>query len=63
MAVLTQNGLTKAIAGKTMKPSTMTDEQWEELDKKALSTIQLYLATHVLHEGLHATTMATLWLN
>ena len=60
MAVLTQNGLKKALGGKTKKPTTMIDEQWEELDKKALSTIQLCLATHVLREVLDKTTMEEL---
>ena len=48
MTILTQNGLKKALARKKKKPVTMTEEQWEELDEKALSTIQLGLATNVL---------------
>jgi len=48
MAILTQNGLNKALGGKTKKLATMTDEQWKEPDEKSLSTIQLCLATHVL---------------
>ena len=43
MAILTQNGLNKALSSKTKKPATMTDKQWEELDEKTLSTIQLCL--------------------
>ena len=62
MAVLTQNGLKKALSGKTKKPTTMTDEQWEELDEKALSIIQLCMVTHVLHEVLDKTTTVDLWL-
>jgi len=40
----------------------MTDEQREDLDKKALSTIQLCLVPHVLHEILDKTTTVELWL-
>jgi len=50
MVILTQNGSKKALGGKTKKPESMTDEQWEELDEKALSTIQLCLAPHVLRK-------------
>jgi len=39
VAVLTQNGLKKALGGKPKKPATIIDEQQEELDEKALSTI------------------------
>ena len=39
MAVLTQNGLKKAITGIMKKPSTMIDEQREKLEEKALSMI------------------------
>ena len=51
-AVLTQNELKKAIARKKQTSFTMTDEQWEELYEKALSMIQLCLATVVLHDVL-----------
>ena len=57
MAILTQNALKKALGSKTKKPATMTDEQWEELDEKTLSTIQLCLTTHILYEVLDNTTM------
>jgi len=39
--VLTQNRLKKAVGGKTKMPESMTNEPWEDLDQKALSTIQL----------------------
>ena len=48
MAVPIHNGLKKILASKKKKPATISDEQWEELDEKALSTIQLSLAPHVL---------------
>ena len=42
-AILTQHGLKKALDGNSKKPSTMTDEQWDDMDEKALSVIQLCL--------------------
>jgi hypothetical protein len=42
--LLVQQGLQKALACKTNKPTTMTNEEWEYLDAKALSTICLCLA-------------------
>jgi len=52
MAVLTHNKLSKALDSKTKKFKSMTDEQWENLDEKVLSTIQLCLAPHVILEVL-----------
>nr|GEW08837.1 retrovirus-related Pol polyprotein from transposon TNT 1-94 [Tanacetum cinerariifolium] len=40
----------------------MSDEDWLELDKKALATIQLFLTREVLREVIHETTAAGLWL-
>ena len=56
-AVLTQFGVRKAL---TTKPVTMPDDQWDELDQKALSVIQLSLTTNVLREVIHETTTAAL---
>jgi len=39
LAVLTQNGLKKVLASKMTRPTTMTEEQWDEMDEKTLSTI------------------------
>ena len=75
-AVLIQHGLWKVLQGPHTKPSTMTDEQWaehqkkrrgkstdedwEELELKAVSAIQLCLAPHVLREVLDRTTAVEL---
>nr|GEW12052.1 retrovirus-related Pol polyprotein from transposon TNT 1-94 [Tanacetum cinerariifolium] len=40
----------------------MSDEDWLELDEKALATIQLFLTREVLREVIHETTAASLWL-
>jgi len=37
LVVLTQNGLKKVLAGKMTRPTTMMEEQWDEMDEKALS--------------------------
>eukprot|EP00253_Pinus_taeda_P018705 PITA_18705 len=44
---LYQKDLYLPLSGKTKKPMTMTDEEWNLLDRKALETIWLCLATSV----------------
>jgi len=61
-AVLTQNRLKKALDGKSKKPASMTDDHWDELDEKVLSSIQLCLSKEVLREVVNETTAAGLWL-
>jgi hypothetical protein len=46
--LLVQQGLSKALVGKSKKPTAMTEWEWEDLDVKALSTIRLCLADKVL---------------
>ena len=48
IAILTQNGLKKPLLGKAKKPTAMSDEEWEDLDDKALSAIQLSFSNDVL---------------
>lgn len=60
--VLTQSGLKREIDGKQKKSCTMTDEQWQELDDKALFTIQICLTKEVLREVIHEETTAGLWV-
>lgn len=59
--VLTQSGLKKALDSKLKKTSNMTDEQWEELDEKALSALQLCLSKDVLREVIHKTSVLSLY--
>ncbi|GJU91165.1 retrovirus-related pol polyprotein from transposon TNT 1-94 [Tanacetum coccineum] len=61
-AVLTHHGYKKALRGLAHKPQGMSDEDWLELDEKALATIQLFLTREVLREVIHETTAAGLWL-
>ena len=37
--LLIQQGLVRALYGKAKKPETLTDEEWEELNMKAVNTI------------------------
>jgi hypothetical protein len=53
--LLVQQGLVKALYGKTKKPEKMTDEEWEELDMKAVSTIRLLLADEVMYDVMEET--------
>ncbi|KAG8488058.1 hypothetical protein CXB51_018348 [Gossypium anomalum] len=59
MAILVQSGLKKVVTGK--KPENINKIEWEELDEKALSTIQLCLTNTVLQEVLMDKTSSALW--
>ena len=75
-AVLVQHELWKVLQGPHVKPEKMTDEQWaadqkkrrgsltneewEELELKAVSAIQLCLTSHVLREVLDKATAVDL---
>jgi hypothetical protein len=59
--LLVQQGLQKALAGKSKKPTSMTDEDWEDLDARALSTIRLCLADEVLFNIVEEETTTGLW--
>jgi len=61
LAVLTQNGLKKVLAGKMTKPTAMTEEQWDEMNEKALSAIQLCLSREVLREVINEKTATGIW--
>ncbi|KAJ0008506.1 hypothetical protein Pint_30121 [Pistacia integerrima] len=57
--VLVQQGLDVALEGRPSKPDDMTD--WEKLDQRTLSEIQLNLSDEVLWECLNEKTVALLW--
>ena len=61
-AVLTQQGLQKAILGKEKMDKNLTKEQKEELDEKALALIQLCLSNEVLREVICEKTTSGVWL-
>ncbi|KAG8493142.1 hypothetical protein CXB51_010505 [Gossypium anomalum] len=59
MTILVQSDLKKVVTGK--KPENLNRTEWEELDEKALSAIQLCLANTVLQEVLMEKTSSALW--
>ncbi|KAK5832857.1 hypothetical protein PVK06_016660 [Gossypium arboreum] len=59
MAILVQTSLKKVVTGK--KHENLNQTEWEELDEKALSAIQLCLANTVLQEVLMENTSSVLW--
>ena len=44
-----------------MKPSTITDEQWEGFDEKTFTMIQLSMSNEVLHENVHEESATSAW--
>ena len=59
--MLVQQGLQKSLDGKRKRPLTMTDDEWEELDAKALSTIHLCLADDVLFNIVGEKSTTSIW--
>jgi hypothetical protein len=59
--LLVQQGLQKVLEGKTKKPTRMIDEDWEDLNARALSTIRLCLADEVLVNITREETKTSLW--
>ena len=59
--LLVQQGLQKALPGKSKKPTAMTNEEWEDLDAKDLSTIRLCLVDDVLFNIVGEDTTSGLW--
>jgi hypothetical protein len=56
-----QQGLQKAFAGKSKKLESMTDENCEDHDARALSTILLFLEDEVLFNIAEEKTTSGLW--
>ena len=59
--LLVQQGLQKALAGKSKKPIAMTEWEWEDLDAKALSTICLCVVDELLFNIVGEDTTSYLW--
>ena len=47
-ALLIQKGLLITLEGKTKKPTSMADEDWDKLDQKVAARIILSLSSNVL---------------
>jgi len=55
-----QHGFHKTLQGKSVKPVGTSDEDWEEMDLKAASTIQLCLADEVMYNVMDEETATSL---
>ncbi|KAL5787072.1 hypothetical protein ACOSP7_004021 [Xanthoceras sorbifolium] len=60
-AILIHNGLHQALLGKDKLPSTMDEAKKQEMDDKALASIQLCLSNEVLREVMQEKTTKDLW--
>ncbi|KAL5763988.1 hypothetical protein ACOSP7_016342 [Xanthoceras sorbifolium] len=60
-AILIHNGLHQALLGKDKLPSTMDEAKKQEMDDKALASIQLCLSNEVLREVMQEKTAKDLW--
>ena len=59
--MLVQQGLHKTLQGKSAKPASTSNKDWEEMDLRAVSTIQLYLADKVMYNVMDEETATGLW--
>jgi len=59
--LLVQQGLHKTLQGKLVKPASMSNEDWEEMNLKAASTIQLCLVDEVMYNVMDEETATELW--
>ena len=60
-ALLVQQGLHKAVLGKSKKPTSMSDEDWEDIDLRAVNTIILCLADEVMYNVMDEETTVGIW--
>jgi hypothetical protein len=59
--LLVQQGLQKTLVGKSKKPTSMIEWEWEYLDAKSLSTIHLCLADEFLFNIVGEDATSSLW--
>ena len=59
-AILTQSRLKKALLRREKKPEDIKEENWQELNEKTLTAIQLCLMDEVLDESSTEKTMSSL---
>ena len=59
--LLVQHGVANALLGKSKQPYNITDNEWAEMDERAISAIRLCLADDVLLNIVSETTAAGLW--
>ena len=59
--ILIQSGLHKALKDRDSKNSSMSDEDWDDLDERAASAIRMCLAKNVLANVLGISKAKDLW--
>ena len=59
--LLVQQGMAKALLGKSKQPYTITDNEWSDMDERELSNIRLCLADDVLFNIVLEKTATSLW--
>jgi hypothetical protein len=59
--LLVQQGMVKDLLEKTKQPATITDDDWDEMDARALSAIRLCLVDDVLFNIVLKKTTVGLW--
>jgi len=59
---LVKQGMVKALLGKEKQPATITDDDWDEMDARAPSSICLCLADNVLFNIVSEKTTVDLWM-
>ena len=59
--LLVQQGSQRDLDGKTKKTLTMIDDEWGDLDAKALSTIRLCLVDDILFKIIGETSTTSMW--
>ena len=60
-SALTQRGLHGPLSGDAGRPRDMSDNQWQELDELALSTLCFHLVESIYALVMHEATMRELW--
>ena len=59
--ILMQQGVAKALLGKAKQPFAMIDDEWSDMDERALSDIRLCLADDVLFNIVSEKIVDGLW--
>ena len=62
MALLDQQKLHKVLQGKAKKPEDMSDEDWNDMDLKAIGAIESCFTDEVMSNVMDETTVPGMWL-
>lgn len=59
--ILVQQGLAKPLKGEDGKPEKISDEDWEEMEARCVSTIRLYIADNIINNVNDVDSAPQLW--